>query len=173
MSDAFVKYPTKKLQFTVLGEAVGQQRVRFSTQFGKGRAHEPAKSNVEKMVVRAMCQQAIDEQHWSVPSPDMPVKVEITINCICPKSKAQWIKAAAAKRLIVPLSKPDVDNVIKLYLDALNHVAYPDDKQVFDIAVKRQYGEVASVDVCITGYYLNYGDIRAAVSVLRERSKRK
>lgn len=153
----FEKHQTKQLKFTVLGAAVGQQRVKF----GNGRAHEPAKSNVEKMVIRTMCQQAIDEQRWTMPSSDMPIKVELTVNVLCPKTKAKWFKEAARRGLMVPLSKPDVDNVDKLYLDAMSHVIYPDDKQVFDCQVKRRYSDVESVEVCVTGYFLNYGDIKA------------
>ncbi|MCD7812003.1 MAG: RusA family crossover junction endodeoxyribonuclease [Ruminococcus sp.] len=155
--NVFDKYQTKTLKFTVLGAAVGQQRVKF----GNGHAHEPAKSSVEKMLVRSMCQQAIEEQHWTMPSSDMPIKVDLVINCLCPKSKARWFKEAAQRNLIVPLSKPDLDNVEKLYLDALTHVAYPDDKQVFSCNIRRQYSNIASIDVCVTGYFLNYGDIKA------------
>ena len=40
-----------------------------------------------------------------------------------------------------PLVKPDIDNVVKLVMDALNGVAYDDDKQVV-----RQYAEKRYTD---------------------------
>ena len=43
--------------------------------------------------------------------------------------------------------KPDVDNITKVILDALNGVAYLDDSGVIAVTVEKEYGEAARVEV--------------------------
>ena len=40
-----------------------------------------------------------------------------------------------------PTKKPDADNIGKVVLDALNGIAYEDDKQVIELRVSKQYSE--------------------------------
>lgn len=49
-----------------------------------------------------------------------------------------------------PLKKPDVDNVAKIILDALNGIAYRDDKQVVTLIVKKSYAGESGVGVTIS-----------------------
>ena len=49
-----------------------------------------------------------------------------------------------------PLKKPDVDNVAKIILDALNGIAYRDDKQVVELYVKKSYAGESGVGVTIS-----------------------
>lgn len=39
----------------------------------------------------------------------------------------------------VPLGRPDVDNLVKLVLDALNGLAYDDDAQVVEVTARKFY----------------------------------
>lgn len=41
--------------------------------------------------------------------------------------------------LISPTKKPDMDNVVKIVLDALNGFAWHDDAQVVDLSVMKVY----------------------------------
>ncbi len=50
---------------------------------------------------------------------------------------------------ILPAKKPDIDNVVKAVLDALNGVAYRDDTQVIELHVRKSYSEKPRVEVCI------------------------
>lgn len=50
---------------------------------------------------------------------------------------------------IYPTVKPDTDNIAKSILDALNGIAYNDDKQVVTLIVQKWYAEVPSVSVMI------------------------
>ena len=50
---------------------------------------------------------------------------------------------------IYPTVKPDTDNIAKSILDALNGIAYKDDKQVVTLSVKKRYDEVPRVSVWI------------------------
>lgn len=161
---------TKVLKFTVLGDAVGQGRPRFTTINGHPKAYDTKQSREEKAAIRLIAQQAIKEQHWAFPSQDMPVKVEIVSYRQAPRSTQRWLAEAGIGGEVVPLTKPDVDNVVKLYLDAMNGVVFPDDKQVFEINIRKAYGAEPRAEVTVTGYYLNLGEIK---SVANARLKRK
>jgi Holliday junction resolvase RusA-like endonuclease len=48
-----------------------------------------------------------------------------------------------------PCKKPDIDNIAKTYLDAMNGVIFKDDTQVIDLHVKKLYSAFAGVDVMV------------------------
>lgn len=54
---------------------------------------------------------------------------------------------------IYPLVKPDIDNCIKSIMDALNGVAYKDDKQVVLVRSIKRYGEHPQTIIDIGRYY--------------------
>lgn len=56
-----------------------------------------------------------------------------------PKSWAKRKREQAAEGDICPMTKPDLDNVVKIALDALNGVAWEDDKQVVWIGARKEY----------------------------------
>ena len=49
----------------------------------------------------------------------------------------------------VMVSTPDVDNVAKFYLDALNGKAFVDDRQIVRLEATKRYGEMDAVDIRI------------------------
>lgn len=58
--------------------------------------------------------------------------------------------AFARAGLVHKRSRPDIDNLVKAVLDALNGVAYTDDNIVADIHAKKQYSATDSVTVEIS-----------------------
>jgi Holliday junction resolvase RusA-like endonuclease len=42
---------------------------------------------------------------------------------------------------LLPSKKPDIDNVLKIVLDALNGVAYKDDSKVVSVSGKKIYSD--------------------------------
>lgn len=80
------------------------------------------------------------------PTPDA-VHAEISFERVIPKS---WPKKKALAMRGMPITgRPDLDNLVKAILDALNEVAYEDDAQVSDLSVSRRWGEVDCVRVRI------------------------
>ncbi len=70
-----------------------------------------------------------------------------------PASFSKKKREAAAMGEIKPCVKPDVDNITKSILDALNGVAYYDDSGVIELKVSKEYGDSARVEVeieCLT-----------------------
>lgn len=64
-------------------------------------------------------------------------------------------KAVAGE--ILPVSKPDIDNVEKAIFDALNGVCWKDDIVVTDVVKSKRYGLVPCVHVRITPHATNVG----------------
>lgn len=51
--------------------------------------------------------------------------------------------------LIRPTKKPDIDNITKAVLDALNKVAYKDDAAIVQFSVEKFYSDNPRVEVTI------------------------
>ena len=64
-----------------------------------------------------------------------------------PKSVSKAKAADMREGKLYPSAKPDLDNVIKAVLDALNGVAYKDDSKVVGIHSRKIYGEYPGVMV--------------------------
>lgn len=69
-----------------------------------------------------------------------PVSVRIMVTLPIAKSWPKWKRLAAAKNELLPTSKPDLDNYVKVGLDALNGIVYVDDAQVTDMIPTKRYG---------------------------------
>ena len=58
-----------------------------------------------------------------------------------PPSWPLWRQKAAAEGRVVPTSRPDMDNLEKALLDALNGLAFTDDAVVVDRLARKRFGE--------------------------------
>lgn len=50
---------------------------------------------------------------------------------------------------LLPTKKPDIDNITKCVLDALNGIAYHDDSQIVRLTVEKFYAQQPRVEVDI------------------------
>ena len=110
-------------------DPVAKARPRWS----HGRVYTPSRTvNAENMIRKA----------WKNAGGEMihgPVAVSIDFLMQTPKSWSQAKKIMAQDREILPLKKPDIDNMIKTVLDALNGLAYDDDKQIVELTASKSY----------------------------------
>lgn len=58
-----------------------------------------------------------------------------------------WPKRIRDLGRIEHISKPDLDNIEKLVLDALNTIVFLDDSLVCEVIKRKRYGEGARIDV--------------------------
>jgi Holliday junction resolvase RusA-like endonuclease len=70
---------------------------------------------------------------------DGAVAVRITAHQALPKHATKAQRAAAERGEIHPIRKPDLDNIVKIVLDALNGSAYRDDTQVLQLDARKIY----------------------------------
>jgi Holliday junction resolvase RusA-like endonuclease len=131
---------TFELIYSVEGDPVGKQRPRFS----RGRTYTPKKTVDYERLIAAKALSAM--------APAIPVKTTVAIfiwiNHAIPASYSKKRKEACLNGLEFP-KKPDLDNVAKLYLDAMNGIVYKDDVQVIKLRVSKRYDTVASVHVLV------------------------
>lgn len=134
------------VKFTVLGEPTGKGRPRFRNAGNFVQTYTPDKTisyeNLIKTEYRRQCQDYKFD-------PDAQLDVRIMAYYGIPKSKSKKVKALMEQKKLRPIKKPDADNVIKCYLDALNKIAYKDDTQVVDLQIRRFYSYDPRVVVTI------------------------
>lgn len=97
-------------------EVVGKQRPRYSRKSGK--PYTPRKTRVFEELVRKAWRQQVGEE-WQTFSGAVTVTVAVTRE-LAKSNPKKWAGRA-------DLQKPDLDNVLKAVLDALNGLAYADD----------------------------------------------
>ena len=129
------------IEFTIPGEPRGKSRPRVvRLKNGASTSYTPDKTVAYEDLARQRFR-----QQWpsaELPFPDKtPVCVMITACFSIPKSASKKARAAMTEGLISPTKKPDVDNVIKIVLDALNGFAWHDDAQVVLLQVTKEYTE--------------------------------
>lgn len=122
------------ITFTHVGKPIPLQRPRFSRT---GRVYNPNKCDQRQFAANV-------EQY----KPQTPLSgaIRITLKYVFKRPKSHFgtgrnsaILKSSAPRFHT--TKPDVDNLVKFTLDAMNGVFFMDDKQVVDIRATKVYGE--------------------------------
>lgn len=68
-----------------------------------------------------------------------PIGVRIVARFAVPRSYTKKQRRDIAEWRLLPTKKPDIDNITKCVLDALNGVAYADDSQVVRVSCEKLY----------------------------------
>lgn len=131
------------IEFTVFREPQGKARPRFTRE---GRAYTPKKTANYERFVREIFLECYPR--WSKPL-ETDLKITVLAFFEPAESYSKKKKADCLEGLIRPHKKPDVDNIAKVVLDALNGLVYADDKQVTDLRVRKRYSTVERVEVII------------------------
>jgi Holliday junction resolvase RusA-like endonuclease len=132
--------------FMVYGEPVGKGRPRFAKRGNFVSTYTPQKTKTYEDEIRMMARAAMGS---SEPL-DTPVTVAIYIRVGIPASYSKQKRKDALAGTIKPTKKPDLDNIAKAFLDAMNEIVYLDDKQVVGLHVTKVYAETPAVEVMVT-----------------------
>lgn len=123
------------MDFIVDGKPQGKQRPRFS-RISKT-VYTPTKTaKYEKQIAKAYTESG----GKCIPA-DCYVSVSVSAFFPVPKSYSKKKREDCLERILRPDKKPDMDNILKVVLDALNEVAYEDDKQVVELIGRKYYTE--------------------------------
>ena len=125
-----------RLEFFVPGKPRGEARPRVTIHG----TYIPRATREAKKAVADAFRAALAESDGKNRIPDSVTYCKVSIFAKYPIAKS-WDnkkKYEAAHGLIIP-GKPDVDNVAKLVLDALNGVAYRDDQCVYELLVTKSF----------------------------------
>ena len=121
------------MEFIVEGEPQGKARPRFSRK--SETVYTPSKTaRYEKEIRQAYITaggKLIPEGSYAAVTVDAYFRI--------PKSYTKRKRLACEHNINRPDKKPDIDNVLKVVLDALNKVAYKDDKQVIEVICRKWY----------------------------------
>jgi Holliday junction resolvase RusA-like endonuclease len=123
---------------------------------GKGRArafrrgnfighYTPEKTRSYEGMIRTA---AMDEMAGRVPM-DVPVKIELTAIFAIPASYSRKKRDAALAGELKPAKKPDADNIVKAWTDAMNGVVFRDDALIVQGSFTKVYGPAAMVVVTV------------------------
>jgi Holliday junction resolvase RusA-like endonuclease len=131
----------RPVTFTVAGEPVPQPRPRVSTRGGFARAYVPSTHPVH--AYRA----AIAEEAARAGLEETGEPVEVIVDAVFARPKSHMTRKGV-KATAPQLPRPDVDNVGKAVLDALQDVM-GDDTNVRRLVVEKSYGPEARTTVRI------------------------
>lgn len=121
------------MRFTIPGQPIAKGRMRVS--FTTKRTYTPEKTvNYENLVKHRFTEEYPDHEPIAT-----AIKVDIFLSVQIPQSWSKKKQSLANEGFIYPTSKPDLDNCAKIILDALNEIAWIDDKQVVELSIGKRY----------------------------------
>ena len=134
-----------KVSFTVPGQPVSKQRPKFARQGRFVRAYTPEQTaSYENLVMLSYCKDG------------EPIKlsgaIKATIHAFfpIPKSVSKRKHAQMASNEVLPIAvRADADNIAKAILDALNGIAYDDDKQIIELHSYKFYSDYPRAEVVL------------------------
>jgi Holliday junction resolvase RusA-like endonuclease len=132
------------LVIRIPGELRGKGRPRMTAIAGRPRAYTDAKTATAEAWVRTCAAKV----HSGGPL-DGAVTVTIDLNLPVPASWSKKRRALALAGTMAPITKPDLDNVLKLVGDALNGIVWRDDRQIVRATISRRYAETAEAIITV------------------------
>lgn len=128
------------MTFIVKGEPKGKARPRFA----RGRTYTPKTTvDYEKEI----------QSRFLECGGKFSFADKFTLDVIAcfgvPKSASKKKVADMLAGIIMPTKRPDIDNILKVVLDALNGVAYYDDSQVVRVVGTKEYNKEPFLQITV------------------------
>jgi len=133
---------------TVPGEPKAKGRPKVA-RFGKGgfvKMYSPKKTVEYENLIRLF----FAEQNPGAKLIEGPVSMTIGAHFGIPKSASKKQQEAMLLDEIRPTKRPDSDNIIKIFADSLNGIAYKDDSQICMAYCEKAYRRVPKC-ICLIG----------------------
>lgn len=138
-----------RVEFTVPGEPKGKGRPRFVKVGNYTKTYTPVDTvsyeNLVKLEYQSQCGHTKFEKGTML-------GLIVTAYYAIPKSESKKKQKQMLDGDIRPTKKPDMDNIIKIIADSLNHIAYHDDSQIVSAEVNKYYSDNPRVEVVIFKY---------------------
>ena len=134
-----------QVMFSVEGTPVPKGRPRFSRRGNFVSTYTPTKTRDYESLIAQAARIAM-----STAEPlKTPVAAYIYITVPIPQSYSKKRSAACLDGSERPCKKPDADNILKAYFDAMNGIVYEDDSQIVSIHATKRYGLIGMVEVLV------------------------
>lgn len=141
---------TERMSMFIPFPPEGKARHRTRTlkvQGAKGERHISMNYACPKQKGHVMDVQRVMMQVWQLPPLAEPIHLDLVARMPVPASWAKKKKVLAETDHILHVSKPDIDNILKLIKDCANDLLYCDDAQIVSVTACKQYSETP-------GYFL-------------------
>ena len=125
------------VKFKVNGKPQGKGRPRFARRGNFVTTYTDEKTKTYENQIRDIAMIAMGS---SEPL-KTPLEAFIYISYPVPASYSKTRTKDCLEGLERPTKKPDIDNVIKAYLDSMNNIIYLDDTQIVELHSTKVYGE--------------------------------
>jgi Holliday junction resolvase RusA-like endonuclease len=136
---------TFMLTYMVEGNPIGKGRPKFARRGSFVSTYTPTKTRDYENVIKEVAKKSMGSNEIL----ETPVTVAIYITVPIPASYSKKRTEACLKDIERPIKKPDIDNIAKCFLDAMNDIVYKDDTQVLTLHVTKVYGTVGMVEVMV------------------------
>ena len=119
-----------RADFVINGEIKTKQRPRATVRGGFAQIYTPKTTIYYENLVKLSYQQQCNGTYFG----DIPLRVKLFAHFKAPEATKKYV----AYGYECTVNK-DLDNIAKTVLDALNGIAYKDDKQVIELYVSKQW----------------------------------
>lgn len=137
----------KSILFEIMGEPIAQGRPRAGKSFaGKTVLYDPAKSRDFKQYVSLIASQYAPRKLITG-----PIHLSVDIYRMTPKKYQTKPKQQLIEQgMLLPTTKPDVDNYVKGVKDGISKIIWQDDSQIVNLNVRKFYSMTPRVVVRIS-----------------------
>lgn len=136
------------IKFTIPGTPQGKARARtvYNRAAGKTVSYTPEKTYLYENLIKSRYLEVTNKKYNNKEA----LHVSITAFYNPPKSASKKRRTLMLEGYEKPCKKPDIDNIAKVVLDALNGISYGDDTQVVSLRMVKKYAAVPRVEVEIS-----------------------
>lgn len=132
------------IELTIPGQPIGKQRPRIAHTRSRAFMYEPTKTMNYEIYVKEL---------FIIKYPDFkpiegPVRMTLMAFVKIPKASIKKTEAMESGE-IRPTKKPDASNILKVVEDALNNLAYQDDKQIVEARIGKRYSSQPRIELTI------------------------
>ena len=128
----------REVSFRVETKPIAKGRPRYVFFGGNRHAYTPKKTADYEALIADQYMKMADYYKYGL---DVPLIVSLSFGLPIPKSTPKSRREAMNDGLIRHMKKPDVDNLVKAVLDALNGVAWEDDSQIVRVCAEKFYSK--------------------------------
>lgn len=129
--------------FIVPGPPTGKGRPKFCSMGKFGKAYTPAKTKAAELDILTRFKNSYPGARPLAGA--LSVKIQAIFSV--PKNSSRKLRIAMLEGSVKPTKKPDIDNITKLVLDALNGHAFIDDANVVELSCTKRYGSGPAVSI--------------------------
>ena len=135
-----------RYKIEIYEKAIGKERPRYSAK--THRMYTPTRTSTFEEKVKSAF---LSKYNIQTEPTEKPLEAIIKVYFEAPKS---FSKKKRISLMYTPYDKkPDCDNLAKTILDALNGLAYKDDKQITYLSIEKSYGEENKIEVDLEEVY--------------------